>query len=69
MDVPVALGIAVTFVASTGAAFNPGGVFGSEAYFDSLTMFVFFLLAGRTLELRARNATLIPRDRPKGAHE
>ncbi|MBX3607403.1 MAG: cadmium-translocating P-type ATPase [Piscinibacter sp.] len=55
MDVPVALGIAVTFVASTGAAFDPGGPFGHEVYFDSLTMFVFFLLGGRWLELRARH--------------
>ncbi|HJV95163.1 MAG TPA: cation-translocating P-type ATPase [Albitalea sp.] len=55
MDVPVALGIAVTFVASSGATFDPGGLFGSEVYFDSLAMFVFFLLAGRTLELRARH--------------
>jgi P-type Cu2+ transporter len=54
MDVPVALGILVTFVASTGAAFDPGGFFGSETYFDSLTMFVFFLLGGRYLEMRAR---------------
>ena len=46
MDVPVALGIAVTFVASTGATFDPGGVFGHEVYFDSLTMFVAFLLGG-----------------------
>lgn len=57
MDVPVALGIVVTFVASTGATFDPHGVFGSEVYFDSLTMFVFFLLCGRYLELRARAAT------------
>ena len=55
MDVPVALGIVVTFVASTGATFDPGGRFGTEVYFDSLTMFVFFLLAGRALELRARH--------------
>jgi P-type Cu2+ transporter len=55
MDVPVALGIAVTFVASTGATFDPTGVFGHEVYFDSLTMFVFFLLGGRWLELRARH--------------
>ncbi len=55
MDVPVALGIIVTFIASSGATFDPGGVFGREVYFDSLTMFVFFLLAGRTLELRARH--------------
>jgi Cu2+-exporting ATPase len=45
MDVPVALGILVTFVASTGATFDPQGVFGHEVYFDSLTMFVSFLLA------------------------
>jgi Cu2+-exporting ATPase len=55
MDVPVALGIGVAFVASSGAAFDPGGVFGSEVYFDSLTMFVAFLLAGRWLEMAARH--------------
>ena len=55
MDVPVSLGIAVTFVASSGATFDPGGIFGHEVYFDSLTMFVFFLLGGRWLELRARH--------------
>ena len=58
MDVPVALGIVVTFVASTGASFDPGGPFGSEVYFDSLTMFVSFLLGGRWLELRARHRAL-----------
>lgn len=55
MDVPVALGIAVTFIASSGATFEPSGPFGHEVYFDSLTMFVSFLLAGRWLELRARH--------------
>ena len=55
MDVPVALGIAVTFIASTGATFAPASIFGSEVYFDSLTMFVSFLLAGRWLETRARH--------------
>jgi hypothetical protein len=54
MDVPVALGVVITFVASTGATFDPGGVFGHEVYFDSLTMFVTFLLGARWLELRAR---------------
>ena len=52
MDLPVALGVAVTFVASSAAAFDPTGPFGAEAYFDSLTMFVSFLLAGRYLALR-----------------
>lgn len=55
MDVPVALGLLVAFVASSGAAFAPGGVFGHEVYFDSLSMFVAFLLGGRYLELRARH--------------
>lgn len=55
MDVPVALGIVVAFVASSGAAFDPGGLFGAEVYFDSLTMFVSFLLGGRYLEMRARH--------------
>jgi Cu2+-exporting ATPase len=55
MDVPVAIGLAVGFIASSGAAFDPGGLFGTEVYFDSLTMFVSFLLAGRFLETRARH--------------
>ena len=55
MDVPVAIGIAVTFVASSGAAFDPLGPFGHTVYFDSLTMFVALLLAGRALEVRARH--------------
>jgi Cu2+-exporting ATPase len=54
MDVPVALGIAITFIAGTGATFEPGGMFGHEPYLDSMAMFITFLLAGRWLELRAR---------------
>jgi Cu2+-exporting ATPase len=55
MDVPVTLGIAVTFVASTGALFDPGGALGHEVYFDSLTMFVALLLLARWFELGARH--------------
>ena len=55
MEVPVALGLVITFIASTGATFDPGGIFGDEVYFDSLTMFVSFLLAARYLELLARH--------------
>ncbi|MCE2913187.1 MAG: cation-translocating P-type ATPase [Rubrivivax sp.] len=55
MDVPVALGVAITFVASTGATFAPGGAFGHEVYFDSLSMFVAFLLWSRWVEMRARH--------------
>lgn len=55
MDVPVALGLAVAFVAGSGATLAPGGPFGHEVYFDSITMFVSFLLGARYLELRARH--------------
>ncbi len=57
MDLPVALGIAITFIMSTAGTFEPKGIFGKEVYFDSLTMFVFFLLTGRWLELRLRDRT------------
>ncbi len=57
MDLPVALGMAITFVVSTAGTFDPEGVFGQEVFYDSLTMFVFFLLTGRWLELRLRDRT------------
>jgi len=57
MDLPVALGMAITFAVSTAGTFDPAGVFGKEVYYDSLTMFVFFLLTGRWLELRLRDRT------------
>jgi len=57
MEFPVALGMLVTFAVSSAGTFDPGGVFGQEVYFDSFTMFVFFLLAGRWLELRLRDRT------------
>jgi Cu2+-exporting ATPase len=57
MDLPIALGIAITFAVSTAGTFEPQGIFGREVYFDSLTMFVFFLLTGRWLEMRLRDRT------------
>jgi Cu2+-exporting ATPase len=51
MDVPVALAIALIYGASLFEAFRGGG----EVYFDSVSMFVFFLLTGRYLEMRARH--------------
>ena len=57
MDLPVALGMLITFAVSTAGTFEPAGIFGAEVYFDSLTMFVFFLLTGRWLELRLRDRT------------
>lgn len=57
MDLPVALGMVITFVVSSLGTFDPAGIFGKEVYFDSFTMFVFFLLTGRWLELRLRDRT------------
>ena len=57
MDLPVALGMAITFAVSTAGTFDPQGSFGREVYFDSLTMFVFFLLCGRWLEQGLRDRT------------
>ena len=54
MDVPVALGVGVAFAASCWATLIQGG----EVYFDSVTMFVFFLLGGRYLEMTARQKAL-----------
>ena len=57
MDLPVALGIGISFAVSTAGTFDAAGPFGREVYYDSLTMFVFFLLTGRWLELRLRSRT------------
>lgn len=50
VDVPVALGVGAAFAASVWATLTASG----EVYFDSVTMFVFFLLGGRYLEMTAR---------------
>ncbi|MDQ0036837.1 Cu2+-exporting ATPase [Variovorax boronicumulans] len=57
MDLPVAFGVLVTFVVSSAATFDASGPLGREVYFDSLTMFVFFLLTGRWFEARLRDRT------------
>ncbi len=50
MDVPVALGVGAAYTASIYGTF----IGSSEVYFDAVTMFVFFLLTGRFLEMSAR---------------
>ncbi len=57
MDLPVSLGIVIMFAVSSIATFWPQGWWAEEVYFDSITMFVFFLLTGRWLETRLRNKT------------
>ncbi len=54
MDTPVALGIGAAFVASVWATLVNHG----HVYYDSINMFVFFLLGGRYLELLARQKAL-----------
>ncbi len=51
MDVPVSLAILAAFAASVWHTWQGGG----EVYYDSVTMFVFFLLTGRFLEMTARH--------------
>ncbi len=51
MDVPVSLGIVLAFFASVWNALRGHG----EVYFDSVTMFVFFLSLGRYVEMIARH--------------
>lgn len=50
MDVPVALGVGAAYAASVYGTFTGS----ADVYFDSVTMFVFFLLTGRFLEMSAR---------------
>lgn len=50
MDVPVSLALILAYTASAYATFNETG----EVYFESISMFVFFLLVGRYFELMAR---------------
>lgn len=52
MDVPVSVGILLTFFASVWATFHGGAV-----YFDSAIMFVFLLLGARLIESRVQKRT------------
>lgn len=50
MDVPVSIALIMAFIASWIATISQSG----ETYFDSVCMFIFFLLSSRYLELKAR---------------
>lgn len=50
MEVPVSLAIVLAYIASVWATITGTG----EVYFDSVSMFTFFLLLGRYLEMRTR---------------
>ena len=51
MDVPVALAIGLAYLASAWATVTNSG----EVYFESVSMFAFFLLLGRYIEQRSRH--------------
>lgn len=57
MDTPVSIGILACFFVSVAATYEPTGPWGSEVWYDSLVMFVFFLLGARFLEFRLRDRT------------
>lgn len=54
MDLPIALAIIATFATSALSLVSGGG----DLYFDSISMFVFLLLAARYLESSARESSL-----------
>ncbi len=58
MDVSVSIALLLAFAASFWATVTSSG----QVYFDSLSMLVFFLLTGRYLELRARDAQASDRE-------
>lgn len=54
MDLPVSVAIGAAYAASVYATFSRG----PAVWFDSVTMFVFFLTLGRYLEMRARHRSI-----------
>lgn len=53
MDVPVSIAIGCAYLASVWATATGSG----DVYYDSVTMFTFFLLVGRFMEMQARHRT------------
>lgn len=62
MDVSIAFGLLIAFGVSSIATFDPASVVGAEVWFDSVTMFVFFLLSARLLEQVLRERGLAALD-------
>jgi Cu2+-exporting ATPase len=53
MDVPISLGIAVSFIYSLASTINASG----HVYYDSISMFIFLILIGRYLESMAKETS------------
>ena len=54
MDLPVSIAVGSAYIASVYATYTRG----EAVWFDSVTMFVFFLTLGRFLEMRARHRSI-----------
>ncbi|MFL6617806.1 MAG: heavy metal translocating P-type ATPase [Povalibacter sp.] len=70
MDVPVALALVLAFGASVYNVFDGNT---GEVYFDSVTMFIFFVTLGRYIQMSVRNRTMsitdaLARQMPSVAH-
>jgi P-type Cu2+ transporter len=59
MELPIALAALITYGVSTLAVADPAGPWGPAVYFDSLTMFIAFLLGARWFELKARHGAAL----------
>lgn len=55
MDVPISIGISVSFIWSSAITIVPNNGLEGHVYFDSIAMFIFLILAGRFLETSARD--------------
>lgn len=56
MDVPISIGISVSFIWSSIVTISPVQGYEDHVYFDSISMFVFLILVGRFLESSARDS-------------
>jgi Cu2+-exporting ATPase len=55
MDLPIAFGISLMFIFSSLATFDSNSFWGEEIYFDSIAMFIFFILTSRWIELKVKS--------------
>ncbi len=55
MDLPISLGILLMFIFSSLATFDSNGTWGEEVYFDSIAMFIFFIMTSRWVELKVKS--------------
>lgn len=59
MDIPITLGISIAFVASVWVTIHQSG----HVYYDSIVMFIFFILGGRYFEFLSRKKSIAHLDK------